>query len=195
MILRKASKTGVLQMKYQKQLDNISNQKYSRSELRRLLDNAADKVKAGDDDAKIIVDAISIATPKDKEILFMGFCPDANIENRLDIEWREKGVCTFDWEESESQMAAFQEVRTGDLVVLKKIQVFGKTMEVSGYGRVKSVAKDEKGNNYLIMDWSSQDQALEVPLMACNATINIRSIEAVVDQMPEEFFKWLHVDK
>jgi len=180
-------------MKYQKQLDRINNQEYSRADLRKLLANASAKFKAGDDEAKIIIDTITIATPKDKEILFMGFCPDANIENRLDIEWREKGTCTFDWEESETQMASFQEVRAGDLVVLKKIQVFGKTMKVSGYGRVKSVAKDEKGHNYLIMDWSSQDQVLEVPLMACNATINIKSIEVVEEQMPEEFFEWLGV--
>lgn len=46
------------------------------------------------DDAKIIIDAINLATPSDTEILFMGFCPDADIDNRLDIEWREKGICT-----------------------------------------------------------------------------------------------------
>ena len=179
-------------MKYQKMLDRINSGKESRSNLRKILNNAETMFKNGDDEAKVIIEAINIATPSDTYILFMGFCPDANIANRLDLEWREKSICTFDWEESEGQMAAFQEVRAGDLVVLKKIQVFGKTMEVSGHGRVKSIAKDENGHNYLIMDWSAQQETLEVPLMACNSTVNIKSMETVEDQMPEEFFEWLN---
>jgi len=179
-------------MKYQKMLDRINSGKESRSNLRKILNNAETMFKNGDDEAKAIIEAINIATPSDTYILFMGFCPDANIENRLDIEWREKGICTFDWEESEGQMAAFQEIRVGDLVVLKKIQVFGKTMEVSGHGRVKSISQDEKGHNHLIMNWSDQQKTIEVPLMGCFSTVNIKSMEKVEEQMPEEFFEWLN---
>lgn len=191
-VLKWLANNGVQKVKYQKRLDQINNGEYSRGELRKILSNAETMYKNGDDEAKVIVDAITIATPSDTYILFMGFCPDANLANRLDIEWREKGICTFDWEESEGQMAAFQEIRVGDLVVLKKIQVFGKTMEVSGHGRVKSIAKDEQGNNYLIMNWSDQLEAIEVPLMSCNSTVNIKPMETVEDQMPEEFFEWLN---
>ena len=180
-----------MKMKYQKMLNKIHNSQFSRAELRKLLSNAETMFKNGDDEAKTIIDAIQIATPSDTYILFMGFCPDANSENRLDFEWREKGICTFDWEESGSQMAAFSEISPGDLVVLKKRKVFGKTMEISGYGRVKSTAKDEKGHHYLIMDWASQQQVLEVPLMGCNSTVNIKSMDTVEDQMPEAFFEWL----
>jgi len=98
----------------------MENSDYSRAELHQLLTNAETKFKAGDD-AKIIIDAINLSRPSDKEILFMGFCPDGNIENRLDIEWCEKGICTFDWEERETQMERFQNVRVGGKIVLKKI--------------------------------------------------------------------------
>jgi len=180
-------------MKYQKQLAAIESSQYSRAELHKLLTNAEAKFKAGDDDAKIIIDAINFATPSDKEILFMGFCPSSTTDNRKDAIWLENAICEFDWEGSEAQMNAFQEIRIGDLVVLKKRQVIGKTMEVSAHGRVKSVAKNDKGRNKLIMNWSAQRQVLEVPLMGCNATVNIRAMDTVEDQMPEEFFDWLGV--
>jgi hypothetical protein len=171
-------------MKYQKAIDRIHSGSESRANLRKLLGNAQEKFKAGDDDAKAVIDAIDLATPKDQYILFMGYCPNADLNNRLDIEWRAKGICTFDWEESAQQMANFQEVRAGDLVILKKVKKFGKTMEVSGHGRVKSVARNDKGNNYLVMDWHAQTEKLEVPLMGCGSTVNIKPIEAVEDNMP-----------
>jgi len=178
-------------MKYQKQLAAIESSQYTRAELHKLLTNAEAKFKAGDDDAKIIIDAINFATPSDKEILFMGFCPDANIENRLDIEWREKGICTFDWEESETQMERFQNVRVGDKIVLKKQNINRQIMELSGHGKVTSVKRNEDGLNYLVMAWSDQERIIEVPLMGCTYTVNVKAMEAIEDQMPEEFFEWL----
>jgi len=41
------------------------------------------------------------------------------------------------------------------------------------------------------MNWSNQDEVIEVPLMACSSTINVRTIEAIEDEMPEEFYTWL----
>ena len=32
---------------------------------------------------------------------------------------------------------------------------------------------------------------LEVPLLGCNSTVNIRSIEQIDENMPEEFWQWL----
>jgi hypothetical protein len=31
----------------------------------------------------------------------------------------------------------------------------------------------------------------EVPLMACNSTVDIKLMSQVEEQMPEEFFEWL----
>ena len=64
-------------------------------------------------------------------------------------------------------------------------------MKLYGHGRVKSVAYDENDMRYLLMDWSSQEEIIEVPLMACNSTIDIKAIEQVEEVMPETFWQWL----
>jgi hypothetical protein len=104
---------------------------------------------------------------------------------------RIRGVCTFDYIESETQAARFNEVYPGDLVVLKKREKFGETMKLFGHGRVKSIAYNDAGNRYLVMEWSGQDGIIEVPLLGCNSTVDIRSMEVVQKEMPEEFFEWL----
>lgn len=182
-------------MRYQRILDKINAKALTRADLRKTLINAENKFKNGDKDAAVIIDAITIATPSDKEILFMGFCPDANIENRLDIEWRDKGICTFDWEESEMQMERFQNIRVGDKIVLKKQNINRQIMELSGHGKVTSVKRNEEGLNYLIMDWSDQERVIEVPLMGCTYTVNVRAMNDIEDQMPDEFFDWLNEEK
>ncbi len=62
---------------------------------------------------------------------------------------------------------------------------------IYGHGRVSSIAYDENNVRYLVMDWSSQEEIIEVPLMGCNSTVDVKSIEAVEDEMSEEFYKWL----
>lgn len=178
-------------MKYQKAIQRIKSGSMSRAELVKLKRNADDKYEQGDLDAKHVIDAINNATPADSYILFMGFCPDANFNNRLDIEWKGKGICRFDYHESEHQVERFNSICKGDLVVLKKIEKFGKTMALFGHGRVSGIAYDDNNIRYLEMDWSNQEQVIEVPLMACNSTVDIRSIEAVEDEMPGEFYEWL----
>jgi hypothetical protein len=42
------------------------------------------------------------------------------------------------------------------------------------------------------MNWSNQKEIIEVPLMACNSTVDVRSIEQVEDEMLTEFFTWLN---
>ena len=108
-------------MKYKNILDKISMGKMSRSELQDLRNNALSKLKAGDEEAMEVVSAIDVAKPSDTYILFMGFCPDADICNRLDIEWKALGICTFDFPESTVQVNRFNHVLAGDLVVLKKM--------------------------------------------------------------------------
>jgi hypothetical protein len=153
--------------------------------------NAEEKLEQGDVDAEAVLSAIRLAKPADSYVLFMGFCPDADFSNRLDIEWKEKGICRFDYLESELQAERFNTICAGDLVILKKREIFGKTMKLYGHGRVKSVAYDENNIRYLVMDWSDQEMIIEVPLMACNYTVDVKSIEAVEDEMPDEFYQWL----
>lgn len=64
-------------------------------------------------------------------------------------------------------------------------------MQLFGYGRVTGVKYDAENHRYLEMKWADQQEVIEVPLMACNATVDVRTIEAVEDQMPEDFFTWL----
>ncbi|MEO5831345.1 MAG: hypothetical protein ABIQ36_12345 [Rhodanobacter sp.] len=179
-------------MKHQKTIDNIARGIFSRSKLIKLRENALALVHRGDVDAASVIAAIDVATPTDKTIVFMGFCPGATLENRLDLDWKEKGICTFIFLQSEPQLDRFNHILAGDLVVLKKRQEFGKTMRLYGHGRVTGIKHDQDNERYLEMDWSSQDQQIEVPLMACNSTVDVRTIERVEADMPEEFFSWLN---
>lgn len=178
-------------MKYQKAIDKVKSGGMSRQDLVVLKNNAELKLAQGDIDAREVLDAIKIAKPVDSYILFMGFCPGADFNERLDIEWKEKGICRFDYLVSEQQLERFNTIHAGDLVILKKREQFGKTMKLYGHGRVKSVAHDENNIRYLIMNWSDQSEIIEVSLMGCNSTVDIKSIEAVEAEMPEEFYKWL----
>jgi hypothetical protein len=181
-------------MKYQSVVDGIKNGHMSRADLVKLKINAENKLAQGDLEAKDVLLAINNAKPSDSYIVFMGFCPNADFNNRLDTEWKEEGICRFDYLESTQQLERFNTICTGDLVVLKKREQFGKTMKIYGHGRVKSVAYDENNIRYLVMNWSSQNGIIEVPLMGCNSTVDIRTIERVEDEMPEDFYQWLDVE-
>lgn len=178
-------------MKYAKVLERIRSGNMTRSELIALRDNALTKAEAGDRDAEQVVLAIGQAKPADSYVLFMGFCPGGDFNDRLDIEWKEQGICRFDYLESTQQLERFNSICVGDLVVLKKREQFGKTMKLFGHGRVKSTAYDENKIRYLVMDWSGQSEVIEVPLMGCNSTVDIRTIKAVEGEMPDEFWEWL----
>lgn len=178
-------------MKYKKTIESIRRGAYSRADLVKLRANALEMYKKGDSEATVVISEIDKTSPQDKEIVFMGFCPGANIENRMDTEWKEKGVCTFVFWESEQQRERFENIWPGDLLVLKKRQQFGKTMQLYGHGRVTGIKHDGDGLRYLEMKWSKQEQVIAVPLMACNSTVDVRSIERVEDEMPPEFFSWL----
>lgn len=179
-------------MRYEKVLSRIRSGEMSRADLTGLRDNAIQKLAAGDVDAQAVISAINIAKPKDQYILFMGFCPGADFSERLDTEWKEKGICRFDYLESTPQLERFSRICIGDLVVLKKREQFGKTMKLYGHGRVTAVDYDDDSIRFLKVDWSSQDEVIEVPLMGCNSTVDIKNIETVESEMPEEFYRWLH---
>lgn len=67
-----------------------------------------------------LINAINLGKPTDDYVYFMGFCPNADSDNRLDIEWKEKGICTWDYYEDELQTREFNNIWPGDLIVLKK---------------------------------------------------------------------------
>lgn len=177
-------------MKYDNVIEKIKSGHMSRADLVKLKVNADEKYSNGDSEAKYVLDAINNAAPTDSFILFMGFCPDGNFSNRLDIEWKEQGICRFDFPESKPQLDRFNTICKGDLIVLKKRKIIGKTMKLYGHGRVSGIAYDENQIRYLEMNWSSQADEIEVPLLGCNSTVDIRSIEVVEDKMPKEFFDW-----
>lgn len=175
----------------EKTLEKIRQNSYSRAELTRIRANAEAKLKAGNQDAELIIGAINQAKPTDDFIVFMGFCLGGSLENRLDTEWKEKDICTFHYLESQHQLDDFNSILVGDLIVLKKRQQFGKTMQLHGHGRVTGVQYNAAGERYLQMSWSDQSDIIEVPLMGCNATVDIRTMDKVEAEMPEAFWSWL----
>lgn len=179
-------------MKHQKTIDKIRGSFYSRADLIKLRANAQALHERGDVDAAVVIAEIDGTSPIDKAMVFMGFCPGANFDNRLDIEWKEKGICTFTFLQSEQQLERFNDIWPSDLIVLKKRHQFGKTMLLYGHGRVTGVKYDQSQTRYLDVNWSKQDQIIEVPLMGCNSTVDIRTIKQVEEDMPPEFYSWLN---
>lgn len=178
-------------MKHKAIIEKIRSGGYLRSELIKLHFNAQAMQKKGSADAAEILMELGVATPFDKAIIFMGFCPGADFARRLDTEWKQQGICEYKWRDSKPQLDRFREIWPGDRIVLKKREQFGKTMCLYGHGRVTGVNHDADGDRNLLMDWSDQNQVIEVPLMGCNSTVEVRTIEQVEEAMPAAFFDWL----
>ena len=129
--------------------------------------------------------------PLSRHYNFMGFCPGADFSRREDERWRAEGVCDFSFYESQRQMETFGEMLPGDWVILKKREKFGETMKLFGFGKIKARIHSQDGAISYKLTWNSQKETIEVPLMGCNATVNIRSLEVVERDMPTEFWDWL----
>jgi hypothetical protein len=182
-------------MKHEKIIDKIRGGSYTRSDLIKLRANAQTLQEKGDTDAAAVIAEIDGTNPLDKSLIFMGFCPGASFDNRLDIEWKEKGICTFEFLKSEQQLDRFNGIWPGDLIILKKRHQFGKTMLLYGHGRVTGVKYDRSNMRYLEMAWSKQEQIVEVPLMGCNSTVDVRTDEQVDGEMPPAFYSWLNSER
>lgn len=176
-------------------LDRIESGGYTRAELIKLRANAEVRRQRGDPVASAVVAAIDRGVPIDRSVVFMGFCPGASFDNRRDIEWKAKGICDFTFAESKHQLARFNNIWPGDLIVLKKRQEFGKTMRLYGHGRVVGVKYDANGARFLEMNWSAQGEIIEVPLLGANSTVDVRTIERVEREMPASFFEWLGISQ
>ena len=178
-------------------LENIRAGEFSRTDMLQMRDNAEPLAKNGNAMAQAIVDAINTtAVPELKaEYVFMGFCPEADFDNRQDLDWIERGICTFDYLESAVQTRRFNKIMVGDFIILKKRHDFGKTMHLYGHGKVTELRKRlSDGLRYLLVDWSKQEEILEVPLLGCNSTVDIRSLEVIERELHEDFWKWLGSD-
>lgn len=177
--------------KYWKIIERIKSVGLSRTELLIIEQNARSALDKGDADARAIIDLIAASLPNERYFIFMGFCPGADFSNRQDYRWRAEAICDFFFYESERQMERFRSIAPGDLIILKKRQQFARTMKLYGHGRVKGKRSTAKGDRILEMDWSLQQAEIEVPLLGCNDTVNLRSVERVEGEMPKEFWEWL----
>jgi hypothetical protein len=136
--------------------------------------------------------AFENATPSDSYLVFMGFCPGADFSRRQDTRWRAFGVCEFEYDQSEVQVRRFATIRVGDQIILKKREVYGKTMKLYGHGKVIGVYHSNEGRRVLKMSWNPLDSVIEVPLLGCNSTVNLRKTAIVLRDMPPEFHEWLY---
>ena len=159
--------------------------------MQQLRKNIQEICKTGDDGAQAVLDAIDLAKPTDDRVIFMGFCPGADLRWRQDTQWKADGICTFGFFQSEKQLTRFRGILAGDLIVLKKRQEFGRTMQLYGHGRVTGHRADANGHRELLMNWSTQNEVIEVPLMGANSTVDVKTIQNVREAMPDFFWTWL----
>ena len=178
-------------MKYEKTIEQIKSGTLTRDALRTIRERATGALANGDEDARSVLQALDHAVARDWRIVFMGFCPNGELANRVDGRWRAEGTCTFDYDESEAQMNQFRSIIAGDLVVLKKSEVHGKPMSLHGHGRVTGTRTGADGRRELLVDWSQAVPFPEhVPMMGCQGTVNLREMGTVEGAMPMAFFDW-----
>lgn len=181
-------------MKYRSIIEQIKLGNLTRDELQTMRIRAQAKLDGGDDDSRLVLQALDNAVAKDSGIIFMGFCPNGDLSNRLDDEWKLQGVCTFDYDDSVDQMNLFRGICAGDLVILKKSEKFGQTMSLHGHGRVTGTNTGSDGRRYLEMASSFAGRfSSDVPMMGCQSTVNLRNMRAVEGVMPREFFEWANL--
>ena len=177
-------------------IEKIKNGTISRPDRLKVYKNAKSYFQRGilkDDpeEVMLLIETISVP-PLQEQYVFMGYCPNASLENRQDDIWIADGICEFNWVSSEKQLNDFYEIMVGDTIILKKRETFGKTMKISAHGKI--IKREESRINkklYFRVDWRVPKEFLIVPLMGCNATVNPRSIEHVDAEMSEDFWEWL----
>lgn len=174
-----------------KTIERIQSGELDRGQLQQIRDNCKRLASKKPKETAEIMALIDQTMPSDKAIAFMGFCPGADFSRRQDIEWKEKQICEFHYYEDKTQTEDFMNICVGDLIVLKKIEKFGKTMMLFGKGRVTGMKYDDDDRRYLTMNWSNSEEQIEVPLMGCYKTVCIRDMKVVADHQSDDFFEWL----
>lgn len=170
----------------------------ARSEIMKLRENCRktlndpSKQKNHDRALQFLEVTESTTVPETRiEYIFMGYCPSGDIANRVDTEWFAGGFCNFNFLESQHQVDRFFEIVPGDIVICKKRETFGETMRIHAWGKVTKLRDSRASNRWLEMNWIVTDDPIIVPLMGCNATVNVRTLEQVEEAMPPEFWEWL----
>ena len=129
--------------------------------------------------------------PNDRRVVFVDFCPGGVVLGRLDVGWLQQGICTFDFFSSEEQWETFQSVSMGDHIVMKRDLQIGQTTRLYAHGRVLALELNENRDRVLMVDWSHEQDQIEVPLIRCNNMVKIQEIGDVEAAMPIEFWRWL----
>lgn len=131
------------------------------------------------------------AAPHDRRIAFVDFCPGGVVVQRLDIGWIQQGICTFDYFSSEEQWETFQSISMGDLIVMKRDLLISQTTRLYAHGRVVALELNENRDRVLIVEWSHEQDQIEVPRVVCKNMVKIQDIDEVEAAMPVEFWHWL----
>ena len=176
-------------------IEQIKGTILTRSEIRAMEGNAQILIEKGDEGAQAILDALAYVAERDRTIVFMDFCPGGVLRNRLDLEWKRWGNCTFEFHPGNDQLQTFNSISEGALIVLKKVQQIGETMRVYGHGRVVSVTLLPSSGNILHMDWSKdQKYEIEMPIMNCVNAVNVVEKGSLEGAAFQEFWDWLRYE-
>ncbi len=139
-----------------------------------------------------ILRALTQSAQRDGRMVFMSFCPGGVLRNRVDQDWKTWGNCTFEFDGGDGQLETFNAIVEGDLVVLKKPQRIGETMQLYGQGRVREITVLSKSGNILHMDWVQNNAyAAEVPMLGCERAVTFVETSRLVEEMPQAFWDWL----
>lgn len=175
-------------------INRVQKGQHSREELWQIREHALAYLARGNDDAQFLIDEINQTpvAPLHRHYLFMGFCPGATLENRQDETWMSEGFCKFDFIDSTHQYNRFCKMHAGDVIILKKRDIMQQTMRLFGHGIIKRVVQSQLSvKTYFRVDWFKPETEIDVPLMACNSTVDIRKLGQVEGAMPSEFWEWL----
>ena len=131
------------------------------------------------------------SAPNDQRIVFVDFCPGGVVLNRLDIGWLQQGICFFDHFSCEEQWETFQSIMVGDLIVMKRDSQISQTTRLYAHGRVIASELNENRDRVLLVNWSQDQDQIEVPMIRCNNMVKIQDIDEVEAEMPIDFWHWL----
>lgn len=174
-------------------MESVRSGNLSRTDLLRMKTNAEARLNENPRIEELLELISKTAVPSlEAEYVFMGYCPGADLSRRKDTEWIAGGFITFEFIESDRQHKQFNGIHPPDKIILKKREEFGETMLIHAYGEVtESAISKSTGLTYHRVNWKIKDEPIIVPLLGCNATVNIRSITQVDEGMTPEFWDWL----
>ncbi len=181
--------------RHAKTVEHIKSSLLTRSEILAMERSATVLIEKGDTGAQDILDALAKVAERDRNIVFMDFCPGGVLRNRLDLDWKKWGNCTFEFQPGNDQLQTFNSIPEGALVILKKVQQVGETMRLYGHGRVNSVTHLPSSGNILHMDWlKEQKYEIEIPILGCVNSVNFVAKDSLDKRELQEFWDWLRYE-